>query len=82
MVDPDGGVYFDEPAKDGIRWAIQIIEGIEEKEAGIRRESRKRCLDEIEALAKREDIEAGVGADVESVYLIALQREANRRAKV
>lgn len=43
-----------------------------ELKAQIRREARKRCLDEIEALAKGESIESGIGADVERVYYLAL----------
>ena len=27
MVDPEGGFYFDEPAKEAIRWAISKIDG-------------------------------------------------------
>jgi hypothetical protein len=43
-----------------------------EREAEIRREARKRCLDEIEALSKNESIESGVGSDVEKVYYLAI----------
>ena len=27
MVDPEGGFYFDEPAKEAVRWAVEQIEG-------------------------------------------------------
>lgn len=50
-------------------------------EAQIRRETRKRCLDEFEAFSNGEDIEGGVGSDVERVYLTMLQRH-DRRVKI
>ena len=49
-----------------------------ELKAEIRREARKRCLDEIEALSTNTLIEAGVGCDVYRVYKLAVQRELKK----
>ena len=46
------------------------IASLVELKAQIRREARKRCLDEIEALFKGKSIESGIGADVERVYYL------------
>ncbi len=52
----------------------------EEREAEIRSEARKRCLDEIEALSKNESIEFGIGCDVNRVYCFAMQRYSQRES--
>jgi hypothetical protein len=44
----------------------------------IRSEARKRCLDELEAFSKGEDIESGVGVDVERAYLLLIQRHEQK----
>ena len=62
---------FDLSEKD--RTALMTIK------AEIRREARQRCLDELEAFSKGEEIESGVGTDVERVYLLLLQRHENRQ---
>ena len=51
----------------------------EEREAEIRREARDRCLDEIEALSKGEDIEFGVGVDVNRAYYLAIHRYSQKQ---
>jgi hypothetical protein len=58
--------------------ADEISESSEARDARIRRESRRRCLDEIEAISKGSDIESGVGSDVMRVYAIALARVQSR----
>ena len=50
----------------------------EEKEDEIRRESRRRCLDEIEALSKGESIKHGIGSDVERIYCFVVQRYSQK----
>ena len=55
-----------------------LMHSVGRQEAEIIRKARKRCLDEFEALAKGDEIEAGIGSDVHSVYLIALQRYAQK----
>jgi hypothetical protein len=58
-----------EPSESG-----EAREAREARDARIRRESRRRCLDEIEAISKGSDIESGVGSDVVRVFALALAR--------
>ena len=54
----------------------------ESREAEIRREARKRTLDEFMALSSGEQIECGIGVDVERAYYLILARnERNLNAK-
>lgn len=46
--------------------------GLSERDAEIRREARKRCLEEFEAFSKGEAIEAGIGSDVEATFVLAM----------
>ena len=47
--------------------------------AEVRRETRKRALDELLALSRGERIEAGIGSDVEAVYWRLIMAETRRQ---
>jgi hypothetical protein len=56
-------------------------ESAEEHDARIRREARKRCLDEFAAFSKDMQIEHGIGADVIRVYALTNLREEQKSRK-
>jgi hypothetical protein len=57
---------------------ILYCSSLPELKAEIRREARKRCLEELEAYSKGEDIESGIGVDVERAYLMMIQRHEQK----
>lgn len=66
-----GGIYFElflrrNTSKEG--------------KAEIRRSSRMRCLDEVTALIRGDDMYSGIGSDVKRAYYFAVQA-ANRKGK-
>jgi hypothetical protein len=69
---PDVWVH-DESAKVNDRILESYKRGLGDK-AAVRREAWQRVLDEFEALSKGEEIDSGIGVDVERVFYLALQR--------
>lgn len=50
------------------------------EQAEMRRDVRRRCLDEVTALIRGEDMYSGIGADVKRAYYFAVQA-ASRKGK-